>query len=256
MHKAPFIEHLEVMRRMLLRIFAVLMGLMMIIFWFKEEVFKILLAPKEHNFVTYRLIERLLHRMGNDFVFEPYHLDLINTQLSGQFMEHLSISFYLGCMIASPYILFEILGFVTPALYEKERRYLVPTSLLILLLFSIGAVMNYFVLFPISFRFLGTYQVTESVHNMITLESYTSTFITLTLSMGLIFQLPILSFFLSKIGILKSSFMQQYRKHALVAIMIVAAIITPPDVFTLVLVTFPLYLLYEFSILVVSRTEN
>jgi len=252
MEQASFGEHLDVMRRMLMRIALVLVALMLSIFCFKEQVFSMLLAPKECDFITYRLIERLLHALGSDFVFEPYHITLINTELSGQFMSHLSSSFYLGCLIASPYILFEILGFVLPALYDRERRCLVPTAVIMLLLFAAGVVMNYFVLFPISFRFLGTYQVSGEINNLISLESYMSTFSTLTFMMGLVFQLPVVCFFLGKIGLITSDFMRTYRRHALVVIMVLAAIITPPDVFTLCLVTIPLYMLYEVSIFVVA----
>lgn len=253
---APFSQHLEVLRRMLLRIVAVVTLLMMVLFCFKEQVFDMLLAPKEYDFVTYRVIERIMHALGSSFQFEPYHLNLINTELSGQFMAHLSSSFYLGCLIASPYILIELLAFITPALYARERRYLMPTAIIMMTLFAVGVLMNYFVLFPISFRFLGTYQVSETVQNTITLDSYMSTFSMLTFMMGLVFQLPVVCFFLGKIGLLSASFMRQYRRHALVLIMVVAAIITPPDVFTLCLVTLPLYLLYEVSILVVAQSKG
>lgn len=253
MEVASFGTHLEVMRKMLLRIVAVVLCLMVVIFCFKDQVFSLLLAPKEYDFVTYRAIERLLQALGSDFRFEPFHIDLINTDLSGQFMAHISSSMYLSCLLASPYILFELLGFVVPALYEHERKYLLPTAIVMLLLFAAGVVMNYFILFPISFRFLGTYQVSGSIENLITLDSYMSTFSTLTFMMGLVFQLPVISYFLGKIGLLSADFMRKYRRHALVAIMIVAAFITPPDVFTLCLVTLPLYFLYEISILVVKK---
>lgn len=253
---ASFSTHFDVMRRMLLRIIVVLAVLMLVIFCFKEQVFALLLAPKEYDFVTYRLIEQLMHALGSDFCFEPYHVDLINTELSGQFMTHLSSSFYLGCLLASPYILFEILGFVLPALYANERRYVLPTAVIVQLLFAAGVLMNYFILFPVSFRFLATYQTSTSIENLISLESYMSTFTMLTFMMGLVFQLPVFSFFLAKIGLLKASFMRQYRRHAFIAIMVVAAIITPPDVFTLCLVTLPLYFLYEISILVVAKSKS
>lgn len=256
MERAPFADHLDVLRHMLMRIVLVVVALMMAIFCFKDQVFTLLLAPKEFDFITYRAIEHLLHVCGSSFVFEPYHLSLINTELSGQFMTHLSASFTLGCLVSSPYVLFELLRFVTPALYEHERRYLLPTALIMLLLFMLGVLMNYFVLFPISFRFLGTYQVSDTIQNTITLDSYMDTFSTLTFTMGLVFQLPVLCFFLAKIGLLTSAFMSQYRRHALIAIMVVAAIITPPDIFTLCLVTVPLYLLYELSIGVVRMCRK
>ena len=145
---------------------------------------------------------------------------------------------------------------MTPALYEHERKYSVRVAVIMYVLFVVGVLMSYFILFPVAFRFLGTYSVSDIVESNITLHSYISTFTTLTLIMGLVFQLPVLAFFLGKIGIVKSSFLKQYRKHALVGIMVLAAIITPPDLMTLILVTIPLYLLYEVSIVVLKRVEK
>jgi len=249
----PFTAHLEVLRKMLMRLAGVLCILMMALFCFKETVFELLLAPKEYDFVTYRAIEKLLHLCGSSFCFEPYHVQLINTELSGQFMAHLSTSFYLAILLASPYILLEIFGFILPALYENEKYWAKRVAVVMFLLFVLGVLMNYFVLFPISFRFLGTYQVTADVQNTITLDSYISSFSTLTFMMGLVFQMPLVCWFLGRIGLISAPMMRQYRRHALVGIMIVAALITPPDAFTLVLVTVPLYMLYEMSIWVVKR---
>ncbi len=253
MVEMPFAEHLEVLRKMLMRLAAVLCVLMVSVFCFKDEVFDLLLAPKEYDFVTYRAIEHLLHSCGSSFCFEPYHVQLINTELSGQFMAHLSTSFYLSILLASPYILFEGFAFVLPALYDNEKYWAKRVVVVMYLLFALGVVMNYFVLFPISFRFLGTYQVTMDVQNNITLDSYISSFSTLTFMMGLVFQLPLVCWFLGRIGLITATMMRKYRRHALVGIMVLAAFITPPDVFTLVLVTVPLYMLYEISIYVVRK---
>lgn len=256
-----FGSHLEVLRQMLLRVIGVTVGLSGIVFCFKEETFSLLLAPKESDFVTFRLIEQAtawlasLTGQGEGFHFESYHIDLISTELSAQFMMHLTSSITLGALLASPYILYELCHFVSPALYENERRYSGLITLCSYLLFVVGVLMTYFVLFPISFRFLGTYQVDTSVRNVITLDSYISTFTTLTFSMGLVFQLPVLSWILAKIGLLKASFMARYRRHAIMLILILSAIITPPDIFTLVLVAIPLYLLYEGCIRIVGKTE-
>lgn len=180
-------------------------------------------------------------------------MDLIATDLSSQFMTHISTSLYLGLLGASPYILFELFRFVSPALYANERKYSIPVMLIIYMLFVVGVLMSYYILFPISFRFLGTYSVAEQVHSTITLDSYITTFVTLTLVMGVIFQLPVVAFFLAKIGVVNGDMQAKYRQYAFLIIMIVAAIITPPDIMTLVLVTIPLYLLYEVSIWVVRR---
>jgi sec-independent protein translocase protein TatC len=146
--------------------------------------------------------------------------------------------------------------FITPALYENERKYSVRIAIIMYVLFIVGVLMSYFILFPIAFRFLGTYSVSDLVESNITLHSYIGTFTTLTLIMGLVFQLPVVAFFLGKIGVVKSDFLKRYRKHALVIIMVVAAIITPPDLMTLVLVTIPLYLLFEVSIGILRRMEK
>ena len=141
-------------------------------------------------------------------------------------------------------------------MYESEKKYSVQVAAVIYLLFILGVLMSYFVLFPISFRFLGTYSVAERVHSTITLDSYVETFTTLTLVMGLVFQLPVIAFALAKMGFISSDMLSEYRKHAFLVIMLVAAIITPPDLMTLVLVTIPLYLLFEVSIRVVRLVEK
>lgn len=248
--------HLEVLRRMLFRIIAVVMVLAIVIFCFKDKTFELLLAPSQWNFVTYRYIERFLHRLGSSFTFSPFHINLIATELSSQFMTHITTALYLGLLGASPYILVELFRFITPALYENEKKYSVHVAVTMYLLFIVGVLMSYFIIFPISFRFLGTYSVSGMVESNITLKSYISTFTTLTLVMGLVFQLPVIAFFLGKLEMASSELLKRYRKYALIVIMLVAAIITPPDLMTLVLVTIPLYLLYEVSILVLKRMEK
>lgn len=251
-----FGEHLEVLRKMLFRIFTLTACIATIVFCCKEKTFRLLLAPCEWNFITFRRIEQFCAIFGWDFHFEEYHIELIATELSSQFMAHLSTSLYLGLLGASPYIMYELFRFVSPALYKNERKYSVQVVVTIYLLFIIGVLMSYYVIFPISFRFLGTYQVSEVVRSTITLKSYISSFTTLTLVMGLVFQLPVIAFFLAKMGILDASLMKTYRRHAFMLILIVAAVITPPDVFTQTLVTVPLYGLYEISIRVVEKSKN
>ena len=237
------------------RIIAEAGAIAMIVFCFKERIWNVLLAPSEWDFCTYRWLEGMMQALGLDFHFEKYHVNLIATDLSSQFMTHITTSVYLGLLSASPYILYELFRFVSPALYENERRYSVQVACIIYVLFILGVLMSYFVLFPISFRFLGTYSVSARVVSNITLDSYISTFVSLTLVMGVVFQLPIIAFFLGKMGMITSKLLSQYRKHSFVIIMMVAAIITPPDLMTLILVTIPLYLLYEASIRVVKLVE-
>jgi sec-independent protein translocase protein TatC len=158
--------------------------------------------------------------------------------------------------LASPYIIYQLFRFVSPALYANERRYVVQMTFWGYLLFMLGVLLNYFLIFPLTFRFLGTYQVSALVENTITLTSYVDTLMMLSLMMGIVFEIPILSWLFARLGFLTSSFMKKYRRHAIVLILIVAAFITPTsDVFTLTLVSLPMYLLYEISISVVKRTE-
>lgn len=248
--------HLEVLRRMLFRIIAVVMVLAIAIFCFKDKTFELLMAPSQWDFVTYRYIEKFLHRLGFEFTFNEYHVNLIATELSSQFMTHVTTALYIGLLGASPFIMVELFRFVTPALYENEKKYSVQVAITIYLLFIIGVLMSYFVLFPISFRFLGTYSVSGMVESNITLKSYISSFTTLTLVMGLVFQLPVIAYFLGKLEVVSSGLLRQYRKYAFLVIMIVAAVITPPDLMTLILVSIPLYMLYEVSIVVLTRMER
>lgn len=243
--------HLEVLRQMLFRILGVAGTIAVVIFCFKDTTWQLLLAPSEWDFCTYRWIESAFQFFDMDFRFEEFHVNLIATDLSSQFMTHITTAVYLGLLGASPYILYELFHFISPALYENERRYSVQVASIIYALFILGVLMSYFVLFPISFRFLGTYSVSSRVVSNITLDSYISTFVSLTLVMGVVFQLPVIAFFLGKMGVVTSDMLSQYRKHSFLAIMLVAAIITPPDLMTLILVTIPLYLLYEISIRVV-----
>lgn len=247
--------HLEVFRRMLFRIISVAGAIAIIVFCLKETTWEVLLAPSEWDFFTFRWLESAMQVIGIDFRFEEYHVNLIATDLSSQFMTHITTAVYLGLLGASPYILYELFRFISPALYENERKYSVQVAGIIYVQFLLGVLMSYFVLFPISFRFLGTYSVSAKVVSNITLDSYISTFVSLTLVMGVVFQLPVVAFFLGKLGVASSWMLSKYRKHALIFIMLVAAIITPPDLMTLILVTIPLYLLYEVSIRVVKWVE-
>lgn len=247
--------HLEVFRQMLFRIIGMAGVLAVVIFCFKDTTWQLLLAPSEWDFCTYRWMENAMQTVGFDFHFNEFHVEMIATDLSSQFMSHISTALYLGVLGASPYILYELFRFISPALYESERKYSVQIATIIYAMFILGVLMSYFVLFPISFRFLGTYSVSAKVVNNITLDSYISTFTSLTLVMGLVFQLPVVAFFLGKLGFISSEMLSKYRKHSFLIIMLVAAIITPPDLMTLFLVTIPLYILYEVSIRVVKWVE-
>ena len=255
-NQLTFGGHLEVLRRMLFRILGVTATLSIAIFAFKDIAWSILLAPSEWDFVTYRYVEQLLGWLGIEFHFERYEIDLIATDLSSQFMTHITTSIYLGCLAASPYILYELFRFILPALYDSERRYSVQVAIIVYALFIVGVLMSYYLIFPISFRFLGTYNVAEKVSSMITLNSYISTFTSLTLIMGVVFQLPVIIYILARMGTVSYELLSKYRKYALFLITAISAIITPPDVMTCILVTLPLYSLYECSILVARSVDR
>lgn len=256
-NEMTFGGHLEVLRQMLLRILSVAGVFAVVVFCFKDTTWSLLLAPSEWDFCTYRLIESLVRSMGfEDFRFEEYHVELITTDLSAQFMMHITTSAYLGILCASPYILYELFRFISPALYDNERRYSVQMAVVIYALFLLGVLMTYYILFPISFRFLGTYSVAERVQSTITLDSYVETFTSLTLMMGVVFQLPVVAFILAKLDLITYDVLSEYRKHAFLLILLLAAVITPPDVMTLLIVTLPLYLLYELSVRIVKCVER
>lgn len=242
-------DHLAVLRRMLMRCVGVVLALSIGVFCFKAETFRILLAPSRPGFVTFRLLEKAARMVGIDIHITMPKIDLISTELSAQFMTHVTTSLMLGALLASPYILVELLRFVSPALYANERKYSGVVALTVYALFFMGVALTYYVLFPLSFRFLAGYQVDPSIANTITLDSYVSTFTTLTFMMGMVALLPVISWILGKMGILDAQMLRSVRPYAFVGILVIAAIITPPDLFTLLLVSLPLYLLYELSIL-------
>lgn len=250
-----FGEHLDVLRKMLFRVIGLTLVMAVGVFCMKDQVFAWLLAPHDSSFCTFQAIETVCRWIGADFQFEPFNVTIISTELSAQFMTHLSTSVYLGLLLASPYVVYELFAFIAPALYEREKRVARVAVVVVYVLFFLGVLMSYFVLFPISFRFLATYQVSGMIQNTITLDSYISTFTTLTFMMGLVFQLPVVTYFGGRLGIVSHSLLKHYRRHAIIVIVVIAAFITPPDVFTLILVALPMYLLYEVSIWLVKDTN-
>lgn len=253
--KQSFWEHLDVLRAAIVRIVAVAVVFGIIAFCFKEELFAIVLAPKNDSFVTYRLFNRIAAWAGGET--GGFAVQLINTGLAQQFIIHMKTALCAGVLCASPYILYQLFRFVSPALYADERKYVVRVVGGGYAMFVVGVLVSYFLIFPLTFRFLGTYQVSGDVANLITLDSYISTLVLMCLSMGIVFEIPILSWLFAKLGFLSADFMRSYRKHAIVIILVVAAIITPTsDMFTLSLVAFPMWLLYEVSIWIVNKTKQ
>lgn len=251
-----FWEHLDALRATLIRIAVIVVVCSVVLFCCKDFLFRVILAPKDADFITYRLFNLIAPLMQQEGT-EAFHVELINTALTGQFLTHMKVAIYAGILCASPYILYQLFRFVSPALYADERRYAVRVVGFGYLLFLAGVLVSYFLIFPFTFRFLGTYQVSTAVGNLITLESYISTFTLLSLSLGIVFEMPMLCWFFAKLGFVTADFMRRYRRHAIVLILIIAAIITPTsDVFTLMLVSLPMYLLYEVSIIIVRATRS
>ncbi len=240
-----FWDHLDVLRASLIRMAIAVVIFGIVAFCMKEALFSIVLAPCSSDFITYRLLGA-----------EAFHIHLMNTGLTEQFMIHMRTAIYAGLLVASPYILYELFRFVSPGLYQNERHYAVWIVGAAYLMFIIGTLINYFVVFPLTVRFLGTYQVSPDVANMLTLQSYIDTLLGMSLVMGVVFELPVVCALMGRMGLLTDHFMAEYRRHAVVAILVVAAIITPTtDVFTLFIVTLPIYLLYEVSIQIVRITK-
>jgi sec-independent protein translocase protein TatC len=184
---------------------------------------------------------------------DDMNLQIINIKMSGQFLTHMYISIVTGFILSFPYVLWEIWRFVKPAMHENERRYSRGGVFISSLLFTLGLLFSYFLIVPLTINFLGTYQVSETVFNQISLSSYISTVVSVTFSVGLVFELPILVYFLTKIGVITPDFLKKNRRYMYVILLILSAIITPPDMFSQILVVFPLIGLYEFSIGVSKR---
>jgi sec-independent protein translocase protein TatC len=254
--ESTFWDHLEELRWVFLRIFVVVVIVMVVVFLEKDLLFDIILAPQKSDFILYRFFCYVAEEFSFPAICpDDFHVDLINTQLASQFLIHMKIAFYTGVLISFPYIVYQIFRFISPALYRNERKYAFGVILYSSLLFVIGILLNYFLIFPLSFRFLGTYQVSAEIHNAINLSSYIDTFLMLSLMLGIMSELPIISWLFAKFGLLTDTLMKKYRKHAMIIILIIAAIITPTaDAFTLLLVFFPIYLLYEISIFIVKNS--
>ena len=254
--KQTFWDHLDALRAAVVKslLAAVVCGI--VAFCFKEELFAVILAPKDAGFITYRLLHSI-SGIVTDADSLNFNVKIISTGLAEQFMIHMQTAMCAGVLCASPYILYQLFRFVSPALYANERRYVVRVVGGGYAMFAIGVAVSYFLVFPLTFRFLGDYHVSSEVDNMVTLQSYISALLTMSLAMGIVFEIPILSWLFAKLGFISSAFMRKYRRHAIVIILVVAAVITPTsDVFTLSLVSLPMWLLYEASIFIVERAKK
>ena len=246
-----FLDHLEVLRWHLIRSGIAIISLSILAFICKDFIFDtVLLAPKDPNFFTYKFLCNISQSlgMGDALCIKESPFLLMNITMSGQFSTHLMTSLYAGFILAFPYVFWEIWRFIVPALKDSETRVTRGVVFFSSFLFLVGILFGYYVIAPLSINFLGSYQVSQTVANQISLTSFVTTVTTVSLANGIIFELPILVYFLTKIGFLTPDFMRTYRRHAMVITLILSAIITPPDITSQILVSFPLIILYEISI--------
>ena len=253
-----FLEHLELLRGHLLRSIASVGVFAVVVFIFTKFIFDhILLAPKSVDFFTNRMFCKIGQWAHTDkLCINDIPLQLINIEMAGQFRINMTIALYGGLILAVPYVLWELYRFIMPALKSTERKYSRGMVFYTTLLFMLGVLFGYFMIVPLTLNFLGGYSVSSEILNQITLKSYIGIISSLVFASGLIFELPILVYFLSKVGIITPGFMRKYRKHALIVILIIAGIITPPDIFSQIMVTIPMYALFEVSIFISARIEK
>lgn len=248
-------DHLNELRVRLFRAAFSILITSIVCFVYSRRIFDyVILAPKKSTFITYGWLCKLGRLFRTEgLCFGTFDYPIVNLKMSGQFMTDMSVSFFAGIIFAFPYILYQLWSFIKPALHENERRHSRGVISTMSFLFFLGILFGYFIIVPLSVHFLGTYQVSGTVANQFQLDSYISVITTITFGMGVVFELPILIFFLTKIGIITPAFLRRTRKYALLVIVIVAAIITPPDVFSQLMVSAPLYILYEVGIFVSAR---
>lgn len=257
-NELSFFEHLEELRWHIVRSVIAVLIFTILSFIFHDFVFNnIILAPKSSLFLTNRFlchIADLLHSQALCINSKP--LEIININMAGQFNMHLKVAFFSGIILGFPYLIFEFWKFIKPALYDNEKKYSRGGILVSSMLFFIGVTFGYYIIAPLTIHFLGSYNVSNEIANQINLSSYISTVTSVSFAGGITFQLPLVIFILTKIGIVSASFLKQYRKHAVIVILMLSAIITPPDIFSLTLVVLPLLLLYEISIIIAKRIEK
>lgn len=251
LQEMSFWDHLDALRGVLVKVAVVVVSIAVLLFAFMPTIFdSIIMAPCQGDFVLYRFFERVTEAIPGvpPFSTQGFHVDLINIQLASQFFIHMSTSFYLALVLSFPVVVYLLWTFISPALYQHEKRGVKTAFLMGNVMFFMGVAVGYFVVFPVTLRFLADYHVSSYVPNQISLDSYMDTFLMLVFVMGVIFELPLLSWLLGRVGVLTRSFFTQYRRHAVVALLVLAAFITPTgDPFTLTIVFLPIYMLYELS---------
>jgi len=247
-----FLEHLEELRWHIIRSAISIFAFAIIAFVMKEFIFDtIILAPKSADFWTNRMFSELGDLIGSEAIkINQEDLNLIAIKMADQFMMHIMVSIIAGLIISSPVVFYEFWRFIKPALYEKEKKHASGAVFFTTVLFLLGVLFGYFLIVPLSIHFLGSYNISDEVVNQINTRSYISTLTSISFASGVVFLIPIFSYFLSKVGILTPQFMKTYRKHAYVVMLLMSAVITPPDIFSQVMVCFPLVFLYEIGIMI------
>jgi len=245
-----FWDHLEELRGHIFRALAAIMVFAIAAFIGKKFIFDyVILAPKNSDFITNQLLCKAGELLSIDALcIGRLNLSMQNINMSGQFMTHMYVSLVAGLIIAAPYVIWEMWRFIMPALKPNEKKHSGGAVIISSLLFMMGVLFAYYLIVPLTINFLGTYQVSQDVPNQIHLNSYISTVVSVTLAVGVVFELPILVYFLTKVGILTPAFMRKNRKIMFIIVLVLSAIITPPDIFSQILVCIPLIGLYELSI--------
>jgi sec-independent protein translocase protein TatC len=256
-----FFDHIDVLRKHLLRALLVTVIFTALAFWFYEFIFEsVIMGPKKPDFWTYRMMCNLVESfpsLGSEFCITEINGKIINTEMAGQFTLQINSCIMAGIVFAVPYLLFELWLFIKPALHENERKSASGFVFFSSLLFVIGILFGYFIICPLSINFLTNFSVSKEIENTFTITSYLSSVATLTIGTGIIFELPVVIYILSKFGIMTPAFMRASRRYATVIILVIAAIVTPtPDMITMLVVAFPLFILYELSIFISAHIEK
>ncbi|MFN7013269.1 MAG: twin-arginine translocase subunit TatC [Bacteroidia bacterium] len=254
-----FLDHLEELRWHIIRSAVAVLIMAILAFTFSRYIFDyIIVAPKSPDFITYRLLCKITSLMTGDdsLCIKEIPITLINIEMAGQFSTDVIVSFFSGLILAFPYVVWEIWQFLKPALHENERKNTRGFVFYVSILFITGVLFGYYLILPLSVNFLGNYKVSEEVFNQISLGSYISTTVTLCMSSGIVFQLPILVYILSRLGLITPDFMRKYRKHSIIVVLFISAIITPPDITSQILVSIPIIILYEISIFISASVQK
>jgi sec-independent protein translocase protein TatC len=251
-----FMDHLEDLRWLLVRSTFAVIGIACACYFIDDFIFDtIIFGPKDPNFITYRFFCEVTHYFGVDDTYacaQEFNFKIQNQEVSGQFSMYIWTLITAGFVIGFPYILWEVWKFIRPALYEKERKMAGSFILISSLLFFIGVLFGYYIIAPLSINFFATFNVSKEIENIFTVDSYVSMMKMSIVASGIVFELPIIIYFLAKLGLVTPDFLRKYRRYAIVIILILAAIVTPPDIPSQIIVSIPILLLYEMSILIAA----